>query len=129
MTTSAGHHDEELAPELAALNLPDKPDGPGAAMMISAGIGIFMLGFFTVLAEASTGAKEWLQKWEWGVGVGPLAGKTTLATVAYFLSLAVLWVLWRHKDVNVKTAFYIGFGLGVLGAIGTYPTVFQGFAP
>lgn len=129
MTTTTVHHDEEVAPELAALDLPDKPDGPGAAMMISAGIGIFVLGFFTVLAEASTEAKEWLQKWEWGVGVGPLAGKTTLATLAYLLSLAVLWAIWRQKNVNLKTAFYVGFGLGILGAIGTYPVFFQAFAP
>lgn len=128
-TTTSEHHDEEVAPELAALNLPDKPDGPGAAMMISAGIGIFVLGFLTVLAEASTSAKTWLQKWEWGVGVGPLAGKTTIASLTYFLSLAILWVLWREKNVNVKTAFYIGFALGLLGALGTYPTFFQKFTP
>jgi fluoride ion exporter CrcB/FEX len=128
MTTTA-HHDEEIAPELAALNLPDKPDGPAAAMMISAGIGIFVLGFLTVLAEASKSAKTWMQKWEWGQGVGPLAGKTTLASLAYIVSLIVLWSLWRSKNVNVKTAFYIGRALGILGAIGTYPTFFQAFAP
>lgn len=129
MTTITGHHDDEIAAELAALDLPDKPDGPGAAMMISAGIGIFMLGLFTVLSEASTGVKDWLQKWEWGVGVGPLAGKTTVATLIYFLSLAVLWVIWRNKEINLKTAFYVGLGLGVLGAVGTYPAFFQAFAP
>jgi len=128
-TTTTAHHDEEIAPELAELNLPDKPDGPGAAMVISAGIGIFVLGFLTVLAEASTDAKTWLQKWEWGVGVGPLAGKTTIAALSYFVSLIVLWVLWREKNVNVKKAFYIGLALGVLGAIGTYPTFFQKFTP
>lgn len=129
MTTTTGRHDHEIPAELAELDLPDKPDGPGAAMMISAGIGIFMLGLFTVLAEASTGVKDWLQKWEWGVGVGPLAGKTTVATLIYFLSLAVLWVIWRNKEINVRNAFYIGLGLGVLGAIGTYPAFFQAFAP
>lgn len=129
MTTSTSHHDEEIAPELAEMNLPDKPDGPGAAMMISAGIGIFVLGLLTVLAEASTGWKDWLLKWEWGQGVGPLAGKTTIATLAYFVSLAVLWGIWRAKDVNIKKAFVIGLALGVLGAVGTYPSFFQSFAP
>lgn len=129
MTTTIGHHDEEVAHELAALNLPDRPDGPGAAMMISAGIGIFVLGLLTVLAEASLGWKEWLQKWEWGQGVGPLAGKTTVAAITYFVSLAILWVIWRAKDVKLQRAFYIGLALGLLGAIGTYPTFFQSFAP
>lgn len=129
MTTLTTHHDEEIAPELAELHLVDKPDGPGAAMMISAGIGIFVLGLFTVLAEASTSTKTWLQKWEWGQGVGPLAGKTTLATLAYVISLVVLWAMWRNKNVNLRRAFTIGLVLGVLGAIGTYPTFFQAFAP
>ena len=123
------HHDEEIAPELAALDLPDKPDGPGAAMMISAGIGIFVLGVLTVLAEASEDAKTWLGDWEWGRGVGPLAGKTTIASLAYILSLVVLWALWRQNDTDLKKAFYLGLGLGVLGAIGTFPTFFQAFAP
>jgi len=53
-----------------------------------------------------------------------LAGKTTIASLVYFASLALLWVIWRKKDVNLKTAFYVGLGLGVLGAIATYPPFF-----
>lgn len=123
------HHDTDVASELAPLHLTDKPDGPGAAMMISAGIGIFVLGLLTVLAELSTGINDWLTTWDGGNGVGALAGKTTIASIAYFGSLILMWALWRNKDVNIKTAFYVGFGLGVLGAIGTFPTFFQMFAP
>lgn len=116
------------SPELAALNLADKPDGPGAAMMISAGFGVFVLGFLTILAEASAGANTWLASWQWGQGVGALAGKSTVSSLLYFASLAVLWILWRNKDVDLKKAFYIGLVLGVLGVIGTFPTFFQMFA-
>jgi fluoride ion exporter CrcB/FEX len=116
------------SPELAALNLADKPDGPGAAMMISAGFGVFVLGFLTVLAEASAGANTWLATWQWGQGVGALAGKSTVSSLLYFASLAVLWVLWRDKVVDLKKAFYVGLVLGVLGVIGTFPTFFQMFA-
>lgn len=123
----ASHHDVDISPELASLNLADKPDGPGAAMVVSAGIGFFVLGFLTVLAEASAGGKAWLQSWEWGQGVGPLAGKTTVASLAYFASLALLWALWRNKNVNLKNAFYIGLALGILGALGTFPPFFQLF--
>jgi len=52
------HHDEQVAAELADLHLHDKPDGPGAAMMVSAGIGIFALGLLTVLAEASEDIRD-----------------------------------------------------------------------
>ena len=116
------------SPELAPLNLADKPDGPGAAMMISAGFGVFVLGFLTVLAEASAGANTWLATWQWGQGVGALAGKSTVSSLLYFASLAVLWVLWRDKVVDLKKAFYVGLVLGVLGVIGTFPTFFQMFA-
>ena len=126
--TAPMNHDSEISPELAALNLADKPDGPGAAMMISAGFGVFVLGFLTVLAEASGGGKDWLASWEWGQGVGPLAGKTTVASLLYFVSLAVMWGMWRDKDFDLKKAFYIGMALGVLGVIGTFPTFFQMFA-
>lgn len=128
-TTTTQHHDIDVAPELAGLHLADRPDGPGAAMMISAGIGIFVLGLLTVLAEKSTGVNTWLVKWQWGVGVGALAGKTTVASIVYVVSLVVLWVVWRAKDVNLKTAFYTGLALGLVGAIATYPTFFQKFAP
>ena len=69
------HDDEAVAPELAALNLPDKPDGPAAAAMLSAGLGIFTLGFLTTLAVISGSVKEFLRWWEWGQGVGPLADR------------------------------------------------------
>jgi len=116
------------SPELTPLNLADKPDGPGAAMMISAGFGVFVLGFLTVLAEASAGANTWLASWQWGQGVGALAGKSTVSSLLYFASLALLWAMWRNKAVDLKRAFYIGLVLGVLGVIGTFPTFFQAFA-
>lgn len=120
-------NETDVAPELEPLHLADKPDGPGAAMMISAGIGIFVLGLLTTLAAMSDSINTWLGTWEMGKGVGPLAGKTTIATIAYFGSLILLWAIWRNKDVNIKTAFYVGCALGVLGAIGTFPTFFQMF--
>jgi hypothetical protein len=121
------HDDVGVAPELGPLNLADKPDGPGAAAMIAAGIGVFVLGFFTTAAVISGGIKSFLAWWEWGQGVGPLAGKSTLAILAWLISWLILDLLWRKKDVDLKTAFYIGLGLGVLGAIGTFPTFFELF--
>lgn len=126
MTTT--EQDVSVAPELAGLNLEDKPSGPGAAMMISAGFGILVLGILTTMAEASEGFKSWLEDWQWGSGVGPLAGKTTVATIFYFGCLVSMWLVWRHKEINLKHAFYAGLVLGILGAIGTFPTFFEAFA-
>ena len=58
----------------------------------------------------------------------PLAGKVATGTIAYVVTLGVLWALWRDKDVNLRRAFIIGCTLGVLGALMTFPTFFQLFA-
>ncbi|MCL1594104.1 MAG: hypothetical protein M3132_07135 [Actinomycetia bacterium] len=120
-------HDVEVAPELAGLNLVDKPDGPAAAAMLSAGIGIFMLGFFTTGAVISASLKSFLAWWEWGQGVGPLAGKSTVAVIIWLVSWAVLYFVWKDKDVDLKKMFYIGLGLGLLGALGMFPPFFELF--
>jgi hypothetical protein len=44
-------------------------------------------------------------------GDGALAGKVIIASVAYFASLLILWLLWKDKDVDIKEAFYVGCGL------------------
>lgn len=126
--TDRTHRDVELAPELAALGIADKPDGPGAALMISAGVGIFVLGLFTVLSEASTSIHDFLEDFQGSVGVGPLAGKTTLGSLAFIVSSIVLAFVWWKRDVDVQKAFWIGLVLGVLGLLGTFPPLFQAFA-
>lgn len=125
MTTS---HDIEVAPELEGLDLPDRPDGPGSAAVIAAGIGIFVLGLFTLLSEVSEGIHVFLEDLDFGQGVGPLAGKTILATAAFFVSWAIFGIIWRQKDTDIKRSFWVGLALGIIGAILTFPPVFTAFA-
>ena len=115
-------------PELDALNLPAKPDGPGAAAMLSAGIGIFVLGLLTTLNEAWAALHDFLGKFEAGRGVGPLAGKTIIAVAAWAVSWAVLGTAWRGKDVDIRRMFTIGLILGIIGGVLTFPTFFEMFA-
>ncbi|OFW66345.1 MAG: hypothetical protein A2Z12_09890 [Actinobacteria bacterium RBG_16_68_21] len=122
------HRDEGIAPELAALGLPDKPDGPGAAAMIAAGVGVFTLGLLTTLAEFWTGLSGFLADFQGSRGVGGLAGKSTLAIVAWLVCWGVLALLWRGKDFDLKLAFRIGLVLGALGALLTFPPFFTLFA-
>ena len=115
------------APELASLNLADKPDGPAAAAMVAAGIGIFMLGLLTTLAVPWADLKDFLADFQAGRGVGPLAGKTVLAVVVWAVSWGILHFRWRDKDVDLKKMFSIGVFLGILGALGTFPPFFERF--
>jgi hypothetical protein len=126
--THEPRQDETVAPQLAELGLADKPDGPAAAAMVAAGIGVFALGLFTTFAEISEGFKQWLEGFDFVDGVGPLAGKTTLAVIVWAAAWAILAVIWRGKDSDLRRMFAIGLVLGLLGAIGTFPTFFEAFA-
>jgi hypothetical protein len=121
-------HDATVVPQLAELGLADKPDGPAAAAMLAAGIGIFALGFLTTMAEISEGFKQWLEGFDFVDGVGPLAGKTTLAVIVWAVAWVILGVIWRGKDSDLRRIFAIGLVLGLFGAIGTFPTFFEAFA-
>lgn len=127
MTTNI-HHDEQKAPELDQLHLSDQPDGPGAAAMLAAGIGIFSLGLLTTLNELSEALHDWLQSFEMGRGVGPLAGKTTVAVIAWLIAWVILGFAWRKRDINIKRVFWIGLVLGLFGVVLMFPPVFLAFA-
>jgi hypothetical protein len=116
------------APEVDALGLTERPDGPGAAAMMAAGIGIFVMGLLTVLSEASVPIHDFLEDLQFSVGVGPLAGKTLLGSAAFFLGWIVLGAAWRNREVDLRRWFWIAFALGVLGAIMMFPPVFKAFA-
>lgn len=120
--------DYESAPEIAELGLEERPDGPGAAAMLAAGIGLFALGLLTVLNEAWAGLHDWLESWDFGQGVGPLAGKTTVAVIVWAVSWIALAIGLRGKDVDLTKWFWVSVVLGVLGALGTFPPIFLAFA-
>jgi hypothetical protein len=112
--------------DLAGEAVPAKPDGPLAAVLVAAGIGSFVLGLITTLAEASAGFRERLVL---NPGVGPLSGKTVWATVAFFVAWAVLQYLWRGRDQMLRSATIAFVVLTLLGLLGTFPIFFQAFAP
>jgi hypothetical protein len=121
------HNDDAVAPELAPLNLVDKPDGPAAAVMIAAGLAVFTLGLMTTLAVINGSVNSFLGWFQFDQGVGALAGKSTVSVLVFFVAWLVLYLIWREKDVVLKTSFYIGLGLGILGVIGTFPPFFEMF--
>jgi hypothetical protein len=104
----------------------EPPFGPAASVLLAAGIGTFILGLLTTIAEASTGFADALQ---WNDRVGPLSGKTIIAAAVFFGSWALLAaVLWR-KDPPWKPVVYTTAALIALGLLMTFPTFFQAFAP
>jgi hypothetical protein len=102
----------------------DKPEGPIAAAIIAGGIGAAALGLFTTLAEASEGAKNWLQ---WSDAVGPLSGKVLMAVLVWLVAWAVLHLALRNRPYETRRALVISLALIGLGVLGTFPLFFQAF--
>src|SRR6266540_3960582 len=79
------------------------PFGPAAAVMLAAGLGTFILGLLTTLAEASTGIADGLQ---WNDRVGPLSGKTIIAASVFFGSWGLLTAALRRSDPPWRMVVY-----------------------
>jgi len=107
------------------LELVEKANGPAAAALMGAGLGVFWLGLLTTLNEASTKIHDWLIFDE---GVGPLSGKTIVAVVLWLGSWAVLSVpLWR-RNISYGMVIAVTVAFLAMGFIGTFPTFFELFA-
>ena len=100
-------------------------EGTAAAALIAAGVGAFVLGLLTTLSEASTGIHDFLQLND---RVGPLSGKTIIASIAYFGALLAFGLIWRRRQLTLKPVLVTSVVLLLLGFLGTFPTFFQAFA-
>jgi hypothetical protein len=100
----------------------DKPEGAISAAILAAGIGATALGVATVLAEASTTVKDWLQ---WSTAVGPLSGKTIVAVLVWLLAWVVLHTVLRNRPTETGRALTIALILIAVGVLGTFPTFYQ----
>jgi hypothetical protein len=120
--------DVERASEIAGLDLAHRTDGQAAGAILAASIGMFVLGVLTVWNEASESMHDWLESWEWGQGVGPLAGKTTVSVIVWAIAWIVLAVALRDREVDLRKWFWVSLVLGALGFLGTFPLFFRAFA-
>src|SRR5918994_4620868 len=100
----------------------EKPNGPVVAAMLAAGLGAFVLGVLTTVAEASESFGESLQ---YNDRVGPLSGKVVWATAAFVVSWVVLGVWLRARDLGWSSMLVVTGVLIALGILGTFPTFFQ----
>lgn len=103
-----------------------RPDGPAAAVMISAGIGALVLAILVVIAEAKESFKNSLA---YSDRVGPLSGKTIWAVVAFAVSWLVLSVVLRRREVDLGKAAVLASVLLALALVGTFSPFFELFKP
>lgn len=103
---------------------PARPTGPALAAVLAVGVGALVLGVLTTWAEASTGMHDFL---EFDEDVGPLSGKTIIASVAFFAAWALFAALWWRKSPPLRLVLVTAAVLLALGFLGTFPTFFQAF--
>lgn len=116
---------DEISWEAEELEIHERPNGPAVAAILSAAIGVFVLGLLTTLSEASTDVHDFLDIKD---RVGPLSGKTTFAVAAYFVAwVALVPVLWK-RSVPFANALWVAGVLIAAGFIGTFPEFFTLFA-
>ena len=107
-----------------------KPNGPVLAALLASGIGSFVLGLFTTLAQSHAGFKALMdidKNLGFKIGVGPLSGKTAYAVAAWLITWAIFAFVMRGKNYEARPFFIATFVLIALGLVGTFPIFFENF--
>lgn len=103
-----------------------KPLGTAAAALLAAGVGVFVTGLMTTLAEVSPGLRSSLNWWN---PAGPLTGKTGVGVTLWLVAWVVLHTMYKNREVDLSRAMRWAWILILLGFLGTFPPFFEAFAP
>ncbi|MGD0548788.1 MAG: hypothetical protein ABR991_13355 [Terracidiphilus sp.] len=95
-------------------------NGPGAAAILSAGIGSFAVAFFAIAADKSAFVKNLFVFYK---PTGALSGETTLAILFWLAAWAILDWRWRKRTVNLQRINVIALGLLGLSVLLTFPPI------
>lgn len=100
------------------------PNGAAMAAILSAALGVFVIGVATVLASASPSIKNLLNWWN---PAGPLSGKTGVGVIAWIMTWGVLHLLWRGKEIRFRPVWIVSVILLIGGLLLTFPPIFEAF--
>jgi hypothetical protein len=97
-----------------------RPNGAGAAAVLAAGIGAFLVAVFAILADQSAAIKGLMIFWK---PTGPLSGVTTCAIVLWLAVWAILHARWHNRSVALARVNAVAFALLILGLLLTFPPI------
>lgn len=103
------------------MNLPNTPsltNGSGAAAILSAGIGSFVLAILAFAGDKSPFLKSSLVFYK---PTGPLSGVTTTAILVWLFVWGILELRWRKKTVSLRRTNTIALVLLGLSLLLTFP--------
>jgi hypothetical protein len=93
-------------------------NGAGAAAILAAGVGAFLVGVFDVAADKSPAIKSLMIFWK---PTGALSGVTTTAVVIWLVVWAILRARWRNRTVRLASVKAAALVLLALGLLLTFP--------
>lgn len=101
-----------------------KPNGAGWAAAMAASIACFTLGISIVLSEAIPPLKTMLIL---NRSVGPLSGKTTLATLVFFVAWMILHNQWKERNLNSMRLGVVMAAVLLVAFVFDFPPFFELF--
>lgn len=94
------------------------PNGSGAAALLAAGVGSFVLAVLAIAADHVASIKDLMIFYK---PTGPLSGVTTSAIIIWLVVWLVLEGLWRRKNVSVGRISVAALVLLALALLLTLP--------
>ncbi|HEU4634630.1 MAG TPA: hypothetical protein VFS41_00520 [Edaphobacter sp.] len=95
------------------------PNGPGAAAVLSMGVGSLSMAVLAIAADHSPAFKKMMIFY---TPTGPLSGVTTTAIVVWMVCWIVLDVAWKRQNVS-GSMVHVGLYLLAIGFILMFPPV------
>ena len=95
------------------------PNGPGAAILLSGGIGAFVLAVLAIVADHSLTFKKQMIFY---TPTGALSGVTTTAITVWLVSWIVLEAAWKRRQVR-PWWIDVAFGLVAISFLLMFPPI------
>jgi hypothetical protein len=95
-------------------------NGQGAAAVLAAGTGCFVLALLALAGDASKTISAFLNFWN---PTGPLSGVTCVAIVIWLATWLLLSRLWAMRDVNLARINAISFAMFAAAFLITFPPI------
>ena len=99
---------------------PTIPNGSGAAAMLAAAIGSFVLAIVAFAGDKSVSIKNSLNFYK---PTGPLSGVTTIAILVWFLAWGFLEWRWGKRAVAMSRINRVSLALLILSILLTFPPI------
>ena len=105
---------------VVSLNAPARPNGSGAAAILSAGVGSFALAVLAFAGDKSALIASSLVFYK---PTGPLSGITTVAILIWLFTWGILEWRWRSRTVAAGRIIAAALALLGLSLLLTFPPI------